>query len=292
MATEIEHYKDPSYKIELGHGEIVGRHPTMKNLFMNLNLVSKNDGLKVLISGQTGTGKELCANAIHYNGYRAGKHFVRVNCGAFPPELLEAELFGYVKGAFTGAFQDTPGKLEHAHEGTILLDEIGEMPHRLQVKLLRVLQDGYVTRIGANTGENLDFRVISSTNKNLEEEIKFGRFREDLYYRINEYAIEVPTLGERSDDINLLARYFISKLNNNEAINKRSRKKLRLSPDAGRALKSHEWRGNIRELETVIEKAYLTTESGNITPTSLKFGSSMPQLYKKRPSKTNKDELL
>jgi transcriptional regulator with PAS, ATPase and Fis domain len=204
----------------------------------------------VLILGESGTGKELVAKAIHFNGSRREKPFVAIHCGAIPADLLESELFGHVRGAFTGAVADKPGKFETAHHGTIFLDEIGTMPMHLQVKLLRVLQEQEIERVGSSRKIKLDVRVISATNSNLKEEVKRGNFREDLYYRLNVIPILLPPLRDRREDIALLARYFLQK-----TCREMNRPLMSISPSAMRALEAYEWPGNVREMENVIERS-------------------------------------
>ena len=204
----------------------------------------------VLIRGESGTGKELIAKAIHNNSNRKNKPFVRVNCASIPENLLESELFGYEKGAFTGAVQSKPGKFAIADTGTIFLDEIGDMPLSMQVKLLRVLQEREIESVGGITPKNIDVRVIAATNRNLEEMIEDGSFREDLYYRLNVLGINLPPLRERKEDIPELAEHFITKLNK-----KLHKTILGIKQDALNLLIEYSWPGNIRELENIMERA-------------------------------------
>ena len=206
----------------------------------------------VLITGESGTGKDLIARAIHHNGARASAPMVSINCGGIPENLLESELFGYKRGAFTDAVRDKPGRFEEANAGTMFLDEIGELPLPLQVKLLRVLQEEEITPLGGVGSKKIDVRVIAATSKDLRKEIDEGRFREDLFYRINVMTIHLPPLRERRGDIPLLVGYFI------DMFNKKLQKDLEgLSSEAMPILMGYSWPGNIRELENVIERAVL-----------------------------------
>jgi DNA-binding NtrC family response regulator len=210
----------------------------------------------VLIEGETGTGKEVAARAIHASGNRSRGPWVAVNCGAIPESLLEAELFGYVKGAFTGAVQSRAGKFEAAQRGTIFLDEIGDMPLAVQGKLLRVLQEREVQRLGGNDSIRLDVRVIAATNSNLAECVGAGTFRQDLFYRLNVFHIALPALRERTEDIAPLARHFVEKVCASERIAAKS-----LDPAAIEKLRTHSWPGNVRELENTIEAAVISSGS-------------------------------
>ena len=218
----------------------------------------------VLITGESGTGKELIAKALHSNSHRSSKPMVAINCGGIPDNLLESELFGYKKGAFTDAVKDKPGQFEEANRGSIFLDEIGELPLTLQVKLLRVLQEGEITPLGGTRAEKIDVRVIAATSKNLAMEVSEGRFREDLYYRINVMTIHLPPLRERKGDIPLLAGYFI------DCFNKKLGKEIEgLSSETMPLLMSYLWPGNVRELENLIERALLLANGRWITPDEL-----------------------
>lgn len=214
----------------------------------------------ILIQGESGTGKEVLAKLIHSKSPRAQKRFVAVNCAAIPAELLESELFGFEKGAFTGATQAKPGKFELAHEGTFLLDEISEMPLLLQAKLLRVIQEGEVERLGAKQPVKVNVRLIATTNRDLAREVKEGRFREDLYYRLNVLPLAVPPLRRRPKDIELLARFFADVSSH---LNGKTARKLSL--DAVLKLKQWSWPGNVRELENVIERSVLMSSREEIS---------------------------
>jgi two-component system response regulator AtoC len=225
-----------------------------------------------VILGESGTGKELVARAIHSNGIRAKKPFVAVNCGAIPENLLESELFGHVRGAFTDASSDKTGLFEQADGGTLFLDEIGEMPLSLQVKLLRVLQEEEIRRVGAALSRKVNVRVVSATSRDLADDVRQGRFREDLYFRLNVFCITLPPLRERIEDLPRLARYFIIKYSpggDSEAV--------RIAPDALRLLLGYNWPGNIRELENVIERGMILCDGNNLTddclPPSLRWGA-------------------
>jgi transcriptional regulator with PAS, ATPase and Fis domain len=220
----------------------------------------------VLVTGETGTGKELIAHEIHRRSPRKAGPFVAINCGAIPENLLESELFGHAKGAFTGAVSNKPGRFQTANGGTLFLDEIGEMPPALQVKLLRALQERTVTRVGENKAEPIDIRVVAATNKELEEEMKQGRFREDLFYRINVVHLHLPPLRERGEDAVMLAKWFLGR-----AIRELGSKVKGFSPQALVAVKRFRWPGNIRQLENRIKKAVVLAEKPLINPDDLEL---------------------
>lgn len=234
---------------------IIGSSSKMKELFALIETVARERST-VLITGESGTGKELVARAIHELSARAESPFVPVNCGAMTETLLESELFGFMKGSFTGADQNRAGVFEAAENGTIFLDEIGDMPMSMQVKILRVLQDGRVRRIGSQQEIEIDTRVIAATNRDLEPLIADGRFRQDLFYRISVIPIHVPPLRERREDIPLLVDHFVKKFS------ARSGKSIGISPDAVDSLSSRSWNGNVRELEHTIERAVALTPDG------------------------------
>lgn len=242
------------YKFE----KIIGNSPAIQPVFSRMEKILHTDST-VLILGESGTGKELVARAIHFNGSRKEKPFIPINCGAIPAELLESELFGHVRGSFTGAVADKPGKFELANQGTIFLDEIGTMPLHLQMKLLRVLQEQEVERVGSTRRTKLDVRVISATNSDLEQRVRHGEFREDLYYRLNVIPIQLPPLRDRREDIPLLAKHFMRKI-----CSDMRRPVLELSQGALRALENYDWPGNVREMENVIERAIALTDGDMI----------------------------
>jgi DNA-binding NtrC family response regulator len=233
---------------------IIGNSSAMQLVFARMERIVHTDST-ILILGDSGTGKELVAKAIHYNGARKDKPFVAINCGAIPAELLESELFGHTRGSFTGAIADRPGKFELANNGTIFLDEIGTMPQPLQMKLLRVLQEHEIERVGSGTKIKLNVRVISATNADLEEEVKKGNFREDLYYRLNVIPIHLPPIRDRREDIPLLARHFLQK-----SCKEMNRPLMMISPGAMKCLLNYDWPGNVREMENVIERTVALTE--------------------------------
>ncbi len=237
---------------------IIGRSKTMQKVYDLIAQVSKSDAT-VLIRGESGTGKELVANAIHYNSLRAEKPFVKVNCGALPESVVESELFGHEKGAFTGAVSSRKGRFELAQGGAIFLDEVGDLTSLTQVKLLRVLQEKEFERVGGASTIKCDVRVIAATNKNLEALIEAGMFRQDLYYRLHVFPIHVPSLRERKTDIPLLVDHFVAK-----ATESANRKISRVAAPAIDALMSYHWPGNVRELENVIERAVLVSPDGVI----------------------------
>jgi two-component system response regulator AtoC len=230
-------------------GNLVGQSPAIKHIFDLIRKVADSDKT-ALILGESGTGKELVAKALHYNSLRKDKPLVIQNCAAIPRELLESELFGHVRGSFTGATRDKPGLFELANHGTFFLDEIGDLDGLLQAKILRVVEDGIVRRIGDTTGKKVDIRLICATSQNLEEKIQQGAFRTDLYYRLNVITIKLPPLRERKDDLPLLIRYFLSKQEKETGIRIRG-----FSRNAISAMEAYPWPGNIRELENAIEQA-------------------------------------
>ncbi|MCI0410878.1 MAG: sigma 54-interacting transcriptional regulator, partial [Acidobacteria bacterium] len=232
-------------------GKILGRSGAMKRIFQDAESVARTDST-VLITGETGTGKELIARALHHASDRQDKVMVKVNCAALPSGLIESELFGHEKGAFTGAISRKIGRFELAHRGTIFLDEIGDLSLELQTKLLRVLQDGEFERLGSSQTLRVDVRVIAATNQDLEKAIEAGRFRADLFYRLNVFPIPVPPLRKRKEDIQLLAEHFVARYSR-----KLGKKIERIPRTAMDALLSYSWPGNIRELENVIERAMI-----------------------------------
>jgi DNA-binding NtrC family response regulator len=231
--------------------EIIGTSEKLQEVFRVVQKVADTSA-SVLISGESGTGKELIARAIHFNSRRAAKPFLAVNCGALPESLLESELFGHTKGAFTGALADKKGLFRSAEGGTIFLDEIGEMPLALQVKLLRALQEHEVTPLGASLPVKFDARIIAATNKNLETETAENRFREDLFYRLNVIEINLPPLRERREDIAPLAKHFAAK-----TARAQNAPEKQLTAEALNALAAYKWQGNIRELENAVERAFI-----------------------------------
>ena len=232
-----------------GLDHMIGTAPRMRAIFELIGNIAPQSS-RVLITGESGTGKELVARAIHENSARSKNPFITINCGAFPETLLESELFGYLKGAFTGANENRSGLFQAAHGGTLFMDEIGNMSVTMQVKLYRVLQEGKVRPIGSTEESDVDVRVIAATNKNLEKEIAEGRFREDLYYRLSVIPIHLPPLRERREDIPLLARDFLERFAKSMSKNIDG-----IEPEAMRLLEVYEWPGNVRELENTIERA-------------------------------------
>ncbi len=238
-----------------GLDNIIGQSPNMRAIFDLIQTVAPQTS-RVLITGESGTGKELVARAIHENSARSHAPFITINCGAFPETLLESELFGYTKGAFTGANENRRGLFQAAHGGTLFMDEIGNMDQAMQVKLYRVLQEGKVRPLGSTEEADVDVRVIAATNRDLEKAIAAGEFREDLFYRLSVIPIHVPALRERREDIPLLARHFL------ESFRKTMEKPIEgISPQAMQRLESYDWPGNVRELENTIERA-VALESG------------------------------
>jgi DNA-binding NtrC family response regulator len=233
---------------------LIGKHPKMQSVFNLIESLSSMDS-SVLITGETGTGKDLVARAIHFHSHRKSGPFVAINCAAVPETLLESELFGYERGAFTGAQRRKQGKLEQANGGTLFLDEIAEMPHALQSKLLRTIQEKQIERLGGTKSISLDFRVIAATNKDISQELSANRFRLDLYYRINVVPIHLPPLRERLEDIPLLTDHFLEKLGRTN-----NRPGLRVSERTMLSLMNHSWPGNVRELENVLERAMIVAQ--------------------------------
>src|SRR6266481_2887479 len=244
---------------------IIGAAKSMQTIYETIESVAKSDA-NVLIIGESGTGKELIANAVHYNSLRAKKPFIKVNCAALPKELIESELFGHAKGAFTGAHADKEGLVQHAAGGSLMLDEIAEMPVELQPKLLRVLQDRTCRKIGSEKSYPVDFRLITSTNRMPADAIRDGLLRDDLFYRISTITIHVPPLRERMEDIQLLTDHFL-----NVYSEKYERPIAGISQSAYQRLFSHPWPGNVRELQNVLERAVLLAKGERIEPVDLPF---------------------
>lgn len=274
-AEERERLKQENLRLRVevkqgsGFYGLIGRNPAMQELFDQIRRVA---GLKttVLIQGESGTGKELAARAIHSDSGRAGKPFVAVNCGALTESLLESELFGHVKGAFTNAVADKSGLFEQADGGTLFLDEVGEMPAPLQVKLLRVLQENEIRRVGATETKRVDVRVISATSRDLAEEVEAGRFREDLFFRLNVFALHIPPLRDRIDDLPLLAEHLLDL-----CAGRIGRRPVpRLTPESLRCLMSHAWPGNVRELENVIERGLVLCDAELLEASCLSVGDA------------------
>ncbi len=245
--------------------DYIGRSASMIDLRAMLETVAQSRAT-VLVTGESGTGKELVARAVHYRSARANGPFVKVNCAALPEGLIESELFGHEKGAFTGALKTRAGKFELASGGTLLLDEIGEMPTSVQAKLLRVLQEREVDKVGGDAPVEVDVRIVATTNRDLEAEVKKGGFREDLYYRLNVFHVHLPPLRERMDDVPLLAAHFIEKFNDDNGFSVSGLDKAALA-----SLVSHTWPGNIRELENSIERAVVLTRNGEINDKVFSF---------------------
>jgi DNA-binding NtrC family response regulator len=270
QASEVNALQEENYQLKREitttncTAAILGSSPQIATVRRLIEKVADTD-TTVLILGESGTGKELVARALHYGSIRADRPFVPINCGAIPENLLESELFGYEKGAFTGAIATKIGRFEAAHQGTVFLDEIGDMSPGLQVKILRVLQEQEFERLGGRKTVRIDVRVVAATNQNLELAVEEGRFREDLYYRLNVIPVTLPPLRDRGNDLHELINVFLTK------ISKRKRKKVKsISDDALRSCYGYGWPGNIRELENLIERIVVLKESGtSITPDDL-----------------------
>jgi DNA-binding NtrC family response regulator len=258
----LRHTQSDIYDFE----RIVGASGALQSVLGIVKKVAKSN-TTVLIRGETGTGKELIAGAIHHNSLRAGRNFVKVNCAALQENLLESELFGHEKGAFTGADKQRVGRFEQADGGTLFLDEVGDMSANTQAKILRVLQEHEFERLGGTRSLRVDVRVITATNRNLPQMVTQGLFREDLYYRLNVVSIDMPPLRDRKDDIQALAMFFLRRFSGE------LKKRIDgLSPDAHKLLMRYNWPGNIRELENAIERAVLLTEGPHLTSADLRLG--------------------
>lgn len=250
-----------------GRVKMIGISRALQGVFKMVGRVARSDA-PVLIAGESGTGKELVAKAVHEYSPRHHKEMITINCGAIPENLLESELFGHEKGSFTGAIARRAGRFEQADGGTLFLDEIGDMPLTIQVKLLRVLQDGSFSRVGSNENLSTDVRIIAATHKNLAEEVAAGRFREDLYYRLNVVEIRIPALRERIEDIPLLAEFFLQRITR-----KNGMARIRLTAEAINLLQSHTWPGNVRELENTIARACALATSNILLPADIPLAS-------------------
>ncbi len=276
--TDIEQFKREIEKDTQFYG-IVGHSLAMQQVFELIEEISETDA-PVLIQGESGTGKEMIANAIQLTSNRRDKAYIKVNCSVFPEALLASELFGHVKGAFTDAIKDRIGRFELAHGGTLFLDEIGEIPLQMQVKLLRVLQEGTFERVGDSATRKADVRVIAATNSNLETAIKEGRFRDDLFYRLNVIPIKIPPLRERREDIPHLIRHFLKKFS---VVYKKEEKEI--EPEAVDVLMKYSFPGNIRELENILEFMFIRTGSGQLI-SAVKLP---PHLLNQNPGSGNHD---
>jgi len=254
---------DGGLREEPNFRRIVGSSQKIQNVFESIQIVTASD-VPVLIQGETGTGKELVAKAIHYRGPRRKHPFFPVNCAAIPETLLESELFGHERGAFTGAVERRKGKFELANNGTLFLDEIGEMPPSTQAKILRVIEEHAFRRVGGSELIQVDVRIISATNKDLAQEVAVGRFREDLYYRLSVFPIFLPPLRERKNDIEELAYYFLRR-----TAAETGKVVTRISPEALEIMKAYPWPGNVRELQNTIKRAALLATEGVILPKHL-----------------------
>jgi Nif-specific regulatory protein len=270
---------------QCGFDNIIGDSPQMRRVFELVRQVAKWN-TTVLIRGESGTGKELIANAIHYNSPRAGGPFIKLNCAALTDNLLESELFGHEKGAFTGALSQRKGRFERADNGTLFLDEIGDISPVFQVKLLRVLQEGEFERVGGMRTLKANVRIVAATNRDLETEVEEGSFREDLYYRLNVMPINMPPLRERLADIPELARFLLDKLS---VLQGRS---LEMTGSALRLLLRYNWPGNVRELENCLERAAVMSEGGMIDRDVISLSGVTEQSLVAKPSTPNIDESL
>ncbi len=267
-ATESASLKEENEEIKkvwVGDGEILGKSKAIQNILQMIDKVAPLD-TRVLITGENGTGKELVARAIHKKSERKDKSFIEVNCAAIPNELIESELFGHEKGSFTGAIQQRIGRFELANKGTLFLDEVGDMSHQAQAKVLRAIEDGKIERVGSGKKIDVDVRLIAATNKNLKEEIEKGNFREDLFHRLNVIPILVPPLRERSEDIPILLEKFT-----NDISIKHKKTVTKFSDDALQILKNQSWTGNVRELRNIIERIIIIVDKKEITAKDIEF---------------------
>jgi PAS domain S-box-containing protein len=249
-------YLQDEIRTEYNFGDLIGKSAALRKVMHQIQLVAPTDA-SVLITGESGTGKELVARAIHEHSSRSGRVLIKLNCGAVPEGLFESEFFGHVRGAFTGALKDRPGRFELADGGTLFLDEIGEVPPALQAKLLRVLQEQELERIGDTRTRTVNVRIIAATNRDLRKEIDAGRFREDLFYRLSVFPIEVPPLRERKEDIPLLATHFLTL-----SARRMNRPAPRITESALNQLSSYDWPGNVRELQNAIERTVILSPGG------------------------------
>ncbi len=263
-----QRHSGPEGAIDLGDQVMIGRSPAMQEVFKMIGRVSRGDAA-VTITGESGCGKEIVARAIHRFSPRSGREFVAINCAAIPESLLESELFGHEKGSFTGAAAQRIGRFEQCDGGTLFLDEIGDMPASLQSKILRVLQEGEFCRVGGNQTLKADVRILTATNRNLEKDVENGRFREDLFYRLNVVRIHLPPLRERPEDIRLLAQFFLQRL-----AKKRGNTRLRIAEDTFRLLENYNWPGNVRELENTIQRACALSNADVLLPRDIPLGQS------------------
>lgn len=252
---------------------IIGESKAMREVYDIIGRVAATD-TTVLLRGESGVGKELVAHAIHYHSHRASGPFIRINCAALPENLIESELFGHEKGAFTGAISTRKGRFELADRGTLFLDEIGDLPGQTQVKLLRVLQEREFERLGSEKSIRVDVRIIAATSRNLEELLNRGKFREDLYYRLNVVPIFIPPLRERREDIPLLIEHFLDKFN------RKHRKRVSLSKDVLKTLMDHEWPGNVRELENTVERLVVMAKDNIIRATDLPLSIHLERAHR------------
>ncbi|WP_424205368.1 PEP-CTERM-box response regulator transcription factor [Sulfuricaulis sp.] len=262
---ELENRELIQQKVEHPVEGVVACSPEMVKVCRTVEKVAPSNA-SILILGDSGTGKELCARSLHNLSPRASNRFIAINCAAIPENLLESELFGYEKGAFTGAVRQTPGKIEYANSGTLFLDEVGDLPMSLQAKLLRFLQERVVERIGGREEIPVDVRIVCATHQDLQEKIRIGTFREDLYYRIGEISIQIPALKERKGDILLLARMFLDRFNREQGGNLRG-----FSKDALAAMETYGWQGNVRELMNRVKRAVIMAEGKQVTVKDLEL---------------------
>ncbi|MCB0264959.1 MAG: sigma-54-dependent Fis family transcriptional regulator [Calditrichaeota bacterium] len=257
-------------EFDTGNSHLIGNHPKILEIKKTISQVADTNAT-VLISGESGTGKELVAKALHYQSSRREKSKVNINCGAIPESLMESEFFGHVRGSFTGAHQDRTGKFEEAHQGTVFLDEICDLPLSMQVKLLRILETGCFTPVGSNENKYSDVRVIAAANQDLQTLIRKGKFREDLYYRLDVISIDLPPLRDRGNDILLIARHFLKHYSE-----KAKKNGVQFTQAAEYCLLQHAYKGNIRELRNIVEGAVIGAEGGFVDVSHLKTNVQLP----------------
>jgi DNA-binding NtrC family response regulator len=266
---EVSRAENPASEPMVDLGDVmIGQSPAMQGVFKMIGRVSRSDAA-VMITGESGCGKEVVARAIQRFSQRGGREFVAINCAAIPESLLESELFGHEKGSFTGATSQRVGRFEQCDGGTLFLDEIGEMPMHVQTKILRVLQEGEFSRVGGNETLRTDVRIIAATNRNLEREVERGKFREDLFYRLNVVRVHLPPLRERPEDIRPLAQFFLQRL-----ARKKNNPRLRFAEEALAFMESYNWPGNVRELENTIQRAVVLARSDVLTAADLPLGQN------------------
>lgn len=278
---EENNYLREEVSTALGVGDIIGSSPGLRKVMQQIQLVAATDAT-LLVTGESGTEKELVARGIHENSPRKNRALIKINCGAVPEPLFESEFFGHVKGAFTGAMNDKPGRFELADGGTLFLDEIGEVPLAMQAKLLRVLQEQEIERVGDTRTRKISVRIIAATNRDLKKEVEAGRFRQDLYYQLSVFPIEIPPLRDRRDDIPPLAAHFVK-----QSARRMNRPAPRVTQATMNQLTAHEWPGNVRELQNAVERAVILSQGGPLRFEFAPAESESPKPIRRRQLPTN-----